>query len=56
MLTGSISQNIPFFKKVAMGILKDTFNNKDTALMKIKDSITTFYKSGYNEYILTTRI
>ena len=50
MLTGSISQNIPFFKKVAMGILKDTFSNKDTALMKIKDSITTFYKSGYNEY------
>jgi nitrate/TMAO reductase-like tetraheme cytochrome c subunit len=50
MLTGAISKNIPFFKKVAMGILKETFSDKDTALMKLRDSINTFYKTGYNDY------
>jgi NapC/NirT cytochrome c family, N-terminal region len=50
MLTGAISKEIPFFKKAAMGILKETFSDSDTALMKIKDSITGFYKSDYSEY------
>jgi hypothetical protein len=50
MVTGDISKNIPFFKKVSMGILKDSFSDKDTALTKIKDSITAFYKTGYNDY------
>ena len=50
MLTGAISKEIPFFKKVAMGILRDTFTDADTALMKIKESITGFYKSDYSEY------
>lgn len=50
LLNGNVSKGIPFMKKVAMGILKQTFSNKDTALMMIKDSITNFYKSGYNEY------
>ena len=49
MLTGAVSKEIPFFKKVSMGILKDTFSDKDTALMKIKDGITDFYKSGYSD-------
>jgi hypothetical protein len=50
MLTGAISKNIPFFKKVAMGILKNTFSDKDTALMKINDEISSFYKTDYNDY------
>jgi hypothetical protein len=50
MLTGAVSKNIPFFKKVAMGILRETFSNKDTALLKIEDSITSYYKSDYNEF------
>ena len=50
MLTGAISKNIPFFKKVAMGILKDTFTSKDTALMKLRDSITSFYKTSYTDF------
>ena len=33
-----------------MGILKDTFSDKDTALTKIKDGITDFYKSRFSEY------
>jgi hypothetical protein len=50
MLTGAISKDIPFIKKVSMGILKDTYSDKDTALMKIRDGITDFYKSGYGDY------
>ena len=50
MLTGAVSQNIPFIKKVAMGILRDTFSDGDTALMKIKDGITDFYKTGYSDF------
>ena len=50
MLTGEVSKEIPFFKKVSMGLLKDTFSDKDTALTKIKDGITDFYKSRFSEY------
>jgi hypothetical protein len=50
MLTGEVSKNIPFFKKVTMGILRETFSNNDSALLKIKESITGFYKSGYNDF------
>jgi hypothetical protein len=55
MMTGAISKNIPFFKKAAMGILKESFSDKDTALMKIKNSITGFYKSGNNDYYSTNK-
>jgi nitrate/TMAO reductase-like tetraheme cytochrome c subunit len=50
MLSGSASKNIPFFKKAAMGILKETFTDKDTALIKIKESITNYYKTNLNDY------
>ena len=33
-----------------MGILRDTYSDRDTALMKIKAGITDFYKSGYSDY------
>ena len=42
--------DIPFFKKVAMGILRETFSTKDTAMMKIEESITDFYKTDYSDY------
>jgi hypothetical protein len=50
MLTGAISKDIPFFKKVSMGILRDTFRDKDTALIMIRDSITHYYQTGFNSY------
>ncbi len=50
MITGAISKNIPFFKKVAMGILKDTYTSKDTALMTLRDSISSFYKTDYSDF------
>jgi hypothetical protein len=50
MLTGAVSKSIPFFKKAAMDILRETFTDKDTAMMKIEESITKFYKTDYSEY------
>lgn len=50
MLTGSISKDLPFFKKVTMGILKNTYSSKDSALMTIRDSITSYYKSLGGDY------
>jgi nitrate/TMAO reductase-like tetraheme cytochrome c subunit len=50
MLTNEVSQDIPFIKRTAMGILKNTFTDKDTALMEIKDGITDFYKSDFGDF------
>jgi hypothetical protein len=50
MLTGSVSKQIPFIKKISMGILYHQYTNKDTAIMTIKDSITRYYKSNYSTF------
>jgi len=50
LLTGSVSKEIPFIKKVAMGVLRQTFSSKDTALIMIKDSIINYYKTSYNDF------
>jgi hypothetical protein len=50
MQTGAVSKDIPFFKKAAMGVLKEIFPDRDTALMKIKESITGYYKTGFSDY------
>lgn len=50
MLAGEISKNIPFIKKTAMDILRDTFNDKDTALIKIRDYILNYYKSDQADF------
>ena len=50
MLTGAVSKSIPYFKKAAMDILKEKFTDQDTAMMKIQDGITAFYKTSYGDY------
>jgi hypothetical protein len=50
MLTGAISKSIPYIKKAAMDILRETFTDKDTALMMIDQSITDFYRNDYGDY------
>ncbi len=50
MLTGAVSKSIPFFKKAAMDILRETFTDKDTAMMKIEEGIARFYKTDYSDY------
>jgi hypothetical protein len=50
MLTGSVSKLIPFIKKVSMGILYHQYTNRDTALLTIRDSITSYYKSNYSSF------
>jgi len=50
MLTGEVSKNIPFFKKVTMDILRNTFSDKDTALQILDDGITNYYKAEYADF------
>jgi len=50
MLAGEISKNIPYFKKVSMGILYEKFTDRDSALMKIESSITDYYKSEFSDF------
>jgi hypothetical protein len=50
MLTGAVSKSIPFFKKAAMDILRESFTDKDTAMMKIEEGIAKFYKTDYSDY------
>jgi len=52
MLTGQVRKEIPFFKKASMEVLRETFTDKDTAMMKIKDGITNFYQTNYSEIYL----
>lgn len=47
MVTGTIRKEIPFIKKTAMGILRNTFTSKDTAFLQIKDGILNYYKTSY---------
>lgn len=49
MLTGEVSKEIPFIKKVSMDVLKQTFTDRDTALLSIKDQIINFYKEGHKD-------
>jgi hypothetical protein len=51
LLTGEVSKKIPFIKKVAMGILRDTFKDKDSALVFIHDSIINYYKDDYSKFL-----
>jgi hypothetical protein len=50
MLTGAVSKDIPFFKKTTMGILRETFSDPDTALLKIGETIKNFYKTDYSDF------
>jgi hypothetical protein len=57
MLTGEVEKNLPFFKKTTMGVLRETFSDNDTAMMKIKEGITGFYKTDYPDlYAKSTEV
>ncbi|HUX96490.1 MAG TPA: NapC/NirT family cytochrome c [Bacteroidales bacterium] len=55
MITGDVSKKIPYIKQVAMSILSERFTNRDTALMKISDGITDYYKTEIGEYYDTNK-
>jgi len=55
MLTGEISNKIPYIKQVTMGILSERFSDKDTAMMKIADSITDHYRSELTGFYDTNK-
>lgn len=50
LLTGEISTKIPFIKKISMDVLRQTFTDRDTALLTIQDQIVNFYKTGHNDF------
>lgn len=50
LLTGAVSKDIPFIKKVSMGILRQTFADNDTAFMTIREEIMNYYRSGLSDY------
>ncbi|MFN8209444.1 MAG: NapC/NirT family cytochrome c [Bacteroidales bacterium] len=50
LLTGAVSKEIPYIKKVAMGILSQQFGTKDSAMTIIHDSISNFYRTTYPSY------
>jgi hypothetical protein len=50
LLTGAVSKDIPYIKKVSMDVLRNKFSTKDTALMTINNEITSFYSSSYKEF------
>ena len=50
MITGAVSKDIPFIKKVAMGVLRETFSTNDTAMLKIEAGITDYYKTAYPDF------
>lgn len=51
MQAGGVSKEIPFIKKSAMEILSNTFTDRDTAMMQIRDGILNFYESDYAGYL-----
>lgn len=55
VLSGMVSKDIPFIKKSAMEVLKNTFPTKDTALMMISEKITNYYKSELSDYFEKNR-
>jgi nitrate/TMAO reductase-like tetraheme cytochrome c subunit len=50
MLKNEVSKEIPFIKKTAMGILKNSYTSKDTAFMQIREGIINFYKSDFSDF------
>jgi nitrate/TMAO reductase-like tetraheme cytochrome c subunit len=50
LLTGEVSKSIPFIKKISMNGLKQTYTDKDTALLTIKNLIENYYKTGQSEF------
>jgi nitrate/TMAO reductase-like tetraheme cytochrome c subunit len=49
MLTGGISQDIPYIKKTAMDILRNSFTDVDTAMIQIRDGIVNYYRSEFGD-------
>jgi nitrate/TMAO reductase-like tetraheme cytochrome c subunit len=50
MLTNEVDKEIPFIKKTAMGILRNSFPTKDTAFMLIREGIMNYYKSDFSDF------
>jgi len=50
MLNNEVSREIPFIKRTAMGILRNSYSDKDTAMIQIREGIINYYKSDFGDY------
>jgi nitrate/TMAO reductase-like tetraheme cytochrome c subunit len=55
MLTGEVSNKIPYIKQVSMTILAETFPTKDSAMMRISEGITNHYKTEMSDFYDTNK-
>jgi len=55
LLSGLIPKDLPFAKKAAMKVLKDPFTNTDAAMVCIRDSMYSFYKTQYPQLLATKK-
>jgi hypothetical protein len=52
LISGMIPKDLPYIKNAAMEALKLQYQDKDTALRTIKETILTFYKDEHPEVLL----
>jgi len=50
MLTNEVSRDIPFIKRTSMEILRNSFSDRDTAMMQIKEGISNYYKTDFSDF------
>jgi len=50
MLTNEVSRDIPYIKRTAMEILRNSFSDRDTAMMQIKEGISNYYKTDFSDF------
>jgi nitrate/TMAO reductase-like tetraheme cytochrome c subunit len=50
LLKGTVSKDIPYIKKAAMAVLYESFSTRDSAYMRIQESISEYYKTNYPDY------
>ncbi|MCB9024266.1 MAG: NapC/NirT family cytochrome c [Lentimicrobiaceae bacterium] len=51
MISGLFSKNIPYIKNAAMEALKIPFDNKDTAMKSIRETVLAFYQDEYPDVL-----
>jgi nitrate/TMAO reductase-like tetraheme cytochrome c subunit len=51
MISGLVPSKIPFIKKIAMRLLKEPFNDKDTALAYFDTEIRNYYLNEHPDYL-----
>jgi hypothetical protein len=49
LISGTVPEELPFIKKAAMKVLSNQYTSNDSALLEIRDNITTYYQNKHPE-------